>query len=680
MSYPTSRAGSPGRLAALLLSVYLTTSCDESLPVTLIVEIEPVDISVEPGALSFSDFPVGESESQVFTITNLSTVSPLLMTAIELDLPRGFQLVVRDDSRARLFTEMGGILNVREIVELELIYSRSNSAEVSGSIVFHGNIAGGGPVILPVTAFPATGQLETTPSQLVCLPAREGLFQKEISAQNVGGLPIEVTGVELLSESGNLRVEYDRDIYGEVDAATPLTLEPFRAQVFPGDSDDASNEFRLSVVYEGVDTLPAMGTLRIHADNSIVSMVEIQLDVGNGPVLHVQEGSVLDFGTAKVGRLTQRTIVLENQGLAPLSVSEIRLDPDSDPAFSLDVDGAGSGALGPDQPPVELAAGETYAIEVDYVPDLEISHYGRVQIVSNTCTPEYDIRIRGTGELGIPCPRASAVGSILGGAANPSTQVAGLPLQTLLLDGSGSVAQNGTGLDFFWELIERPSGSTSALMQSTPAEQRLLLDVVGRYVIELTVIDGDGLVSCDSARVVVDVAPPATIHVQLLWDNPDDPDQTDFNGSDLDLHFSKMPVGRWFQAPYDITFANTAPFWDPETPTLDIDDPNGAGPENISLDNPADCTWYAVGVHQWRQHFGTAFATIRIYTNGQLAFEEIGFPLPSTDDFLDVARIHWPSGTVLRVGELSERSMVDGQAAPVTEVMQQSGLCGVPTE
>jgi hypothetical protein len=93
--------------------------------------------------------------------------------------------------------------------------------------------------------------------------------------------------------------------------------------------------------------------------------------------------------------------------------------------------------------------------------------------------------------------------------------------------------------------------------------------------------------------------PDKDLHIQLVWTTPDDPDETDMTGTDLDLHLRHPDAnGGWNSdaGQFDCYFANKTPDWgaqlDPaDNPTLDIDDTNGAGPENINLAHPEAITY-----------------------------------------------------------------------------------------
>ncbi|MFB6373528.1 MAG: hypothetical protein ABEN55_10530, partial [Bradymonadaceae bacterium] len=217
--------------------------------------------------------------------------------------------------------------------------------------------------------------------------------------------------------------------------------------------------------------------------------------------------------------------------------------------------------------------------------------------------------------------------------------------------------------------------------EETNAKKEFRLVTAGTYEIGLTVKDNDGFSSCEEAVAQITAIPNEKIHVELTWTNPEDPDENDDNGSDVDVHMVKMGPGKWFQSPYDIYFRNPnnggdggSGIWNPENPSLDIDDTEGRGPENIQMDDPANCQWYAVGVHYYEQKFGTAYATIRIYVNEKLVFEKLNQPLQNTGEFWDVARIHWSSGRVYGVDELYTIAP-SGQEPAVTNSMKSSDLC-----
>ncbi len=286
------------------------------------------------------------------------------------------------------------------------------------------------------------------------------------------------------------------------------------------------------------------------------------------------------------------------------------------------------------------------------------------------------------------CPDGSAPPCEMGGNVCPEPRVAeaeihALPLDVVTLDGRGSVDEdgpNGGPVAWSWVVISRPDGSTAQPVErffnpARPAdggpedaadtpEAQFFVDLAGVYEIELRVTDAGGLTApseaCPArgARVRIVATPNEDLHVQLVWHTPGDGDETDQEGSDVDIHLLH-PEGRAFSvAPYDCYFANIEPDWGPNgeagNPSLDIDDVNGAGPENINLDGPEDTaqfgTGYRVGVHYYRAEnflmggvWGPSMATVRIFARGVMA-GEFERELAATDHFWTVASIHWEDG------------------------------------
>lgn len=108
--------------------------------------------------------------------------------------------------------------------------------------------------------------------------------------------------------------------------------------------------------------------------------------------------------------------------------------------------------------------------------------------------------------------------------------------------------------------------------------------------------------------------PTEDLHVQLVWDHP---------AADLDLHFLREG-GEAFTHEGDTYFSNKHPEWFPDNPesnpSLDADDDEGYGPENVNIEHPLPGSKWTVLVHYWnKQTDGDPFtiATLRIYAFGQ---------------------------------------------------------------
>ena len=144
--------------------------------------------------------------------------------------------------------------------------------------------------------------------------------------------------------------------------------------------------------------------------------------------------------------------------------------------------------------------------------------------------------------------------------------------------------------------------------------------------------------------------------IVMTWDTPNDVDQTDDMGTDLDLHLLHPLATRWASSMvdvYDCYYANRAPDWgnqgNENNPSLDIDDVNGAGPEQITYQDPeVREDLYRIGVHYYSngglftQSYGPSTASIFVYFFGELVFNAAK-ELIDRDHFWEPAAIRWGS-------------------------------------
>ncbi len=254
----------------------------------------------------------------------------------------------------------------------------------------------------------------------------------------------------------------------------------------------------------------------------------------------------------------------------------------------------------------------------------------------------------------VECPEALPRARVQGGQWQTDSLTT-IPLETVEFDASPST---GDIVRYEWTIIERPEGSTQRLVPASSVENpRLFLDLAGIYVIQLRVLTEEyaGESCATTATIEIDACPcDNDIHIQLTWETPADPDQTDNNGTDLDLHYLH-PNGRWNEAPWDIYFRNPTADWNDNGngPSLDIDDTDGAGPENINHSGPDNLT-YRTGVYYYSDRgLGGSYATVRIYVRGQLEYEYKAKHLEENGTFWDVATISWPSGDIAPTGHIT---------------------------
>jgi hypothetical protein len=349
----------------------------------------------------------------------------------------------------------------------------------------------------------------------------------------------------------------------------------------------------------------------------------------------------------------------------PLRVQQITLTNDSGSVFTL-TEPADAFVLQP---------GEEAHVEVAFQPEADSPYRGTLHIDHDDLnTPLTKIQLTGAGTLN-QCPHPQV--------ATPELQV--MPLDIITLDGRLSNDPDGWIVESHWVVLDAPRGSTTQPLENyfNPARPQdggrpddpstpgafFWADLAGSYTLALNVVDEQGLQTPSHAcpapethLVEVFAEPSDDILIQVTWNTPQDIDQTDDDGTDIDVHLlhplGLHPRGEdWSQAPFDCYFANKEPDWGPEgpdgNPSLDIDDVNGAGPENISVNHPEDTTAlgapYLIGVHYYRAEsflagdYGPSDVTVRIYLGGELS-DEFQRQLLASDHFWRVGAIEWTPG------------------------------------
>jgi hypothetical protein len=114
----------------------------------------------------------------------------------------------------------------------------------------------------------------------------------------------------------------------------------------------------------------------------------------------------------------------------------------------------------------------------------------------------------------------------------------------------------------------------------------------------------------------------------------------------------------WDDPVWDCYYRNAQPEWGVsgdlvDNPTLDIDDTNGAGPENINLSKPEVGVTYDVAALYYRSTstFGSpdndprveheSLVSVRVYVRGELLAEWVDQALDHEKDLWWVASLRW---------------------------------------
>lgn len=340
------------------------------------------------------------------------------------------------------------------------------------------------------------------------------------------------------------------------------------------------------------------------------------------PDIDLSEGTV-DF--QEVDTATQHLVNVRNVGTAPLNVGDVRLEGSG--AFTLLTSPGGT----------TIAPGNLFPMIVVYDPATTDGDSAQVVLSSDDPDePETTLVLLGNGGADyaypvavIDCP----------GPVDPPRYVA--------LNGLGSSDPLGfLPLSYEWRLVSVPTdplgnvmsqGTLSSLAGETTT---LFADAVGAYGVQLVVTNAIGTRSAP-ALCVVEAVPDEQLVVELTWDT---------ERADLDLHVAQTGTTIYGGAG-DASWCNLGPDWGAaaaggDNPHLDLDDRAGFGPENISIDTPADGQ-YDLRVHYYDDHNdGTVAATLRVYVLNDTTPVFQATRLMHRDEVWDAARVNWPAATV----------------------------------
>ena len=483
-----------------------------------------------------------------------------------------------------------------------------------------------------------------------------------VTLQNIGSDTLQIYEIQFAG-SDFFSIEIDGVSY---DSGQVITLDP------PLEVPQNTN-YPIPVTFSPTNADPSTGSLHIITNDATAppSGVEVILK-GNttGPCINVNP-KTLNFGGKVIGQVSVLPIEIQSCGNEQLVITGIGWDELSSPDFSLDftqIPGFEDNSSPSADNPLVIPINQKVDLDVRFVPDGEnpkdeqnqpIPDIGHIQILNNTFDTTKEVKVTGIG-VDVNCP--VAVIQILEGE-----QV--IPQTILHLVGDQSYSPSGNINKWEWS-VAQPLGSQSLFLPSANfPDPTFETNVAGSYEFQLMVWDDQDTPSCTPAISQVVVIPDEAIHVELLWNTPNDPDQTDEGpeaGADVDLHFlhpyasgpdldgDGEPDG-WFDQPFDCFWFNPNPQWasyDPavdDDPGLDRDDTDGAGPENLNLNIPEPNSTYRVGVHYWHDHnYGPSYATVRVYIYAQLVYELTDVQLLN-HDMWDVASIDWPSGNVSQV-------------------------------
>ena len=422
-----------------------------------------------------------------------------------------------------------------------------------------------------------------------------------LSVVNAGRAPLEIKDIRISDNDdavfeatwGSEELGVDEDMIVNI-SFTPATYAVYERELTIETNDPDRPGYSVLLTGEGVD--------------------------GAIPDISVDRAS-LDFGAVAAGDSKVEWFTITNDGDGDLDIESIAQ--------------TGSGAFTPQTPlsGQTLAPGSSYQVILSYDPEVETGDSGALTITSNDPDEEsVEVLLVGNGGSEDEYPQAVI-------ECDPVVR----PLTTHDLDGRGSYDPQGNGIDTYqWFLYDQPSGSTAELVNANTDFATLFIDTAGEWEVGLQVTNSVGLTSAP-ARCAFDAIPEDKIHVELAWNTGD---------TDLDLHLVQEGF-EFFDNQGDCSWCNKNPNWGAsggaDDPLLALDNIVGYGPEDLTIDEPADGD-YHVKVHYFKDLLGSGAvttATVRVFLNGELAGE---YSRNLThNEVWDVGYIRWPQAVFAAV-------------------------------
>lgn len=586
---------------ALLVALCVFAGCNDDRGPRASGFALDLDLVISPSPLVFESLAPGFSDSRSVSISNEGS-SPVKVENVWLVGPEGAFELHPTDSDVELEPD--------ESMEVLVDYRQVNGLPAGTVFVdtTHGTFT------VPIRTVLGPPRISVTPEEIDFGWFSLGEVDSgEIRIVNEGGSTGNVTDAFLLGDPEFVLLE--------ASATPPLSLQPGQA-------------VRLLPAFRAEVAGSRSSTVVVSTDSGAFES-QLSAEVRGLPCIEVSPREVT-FGNIVVGAAVEQAVTISHCGIEtdePLQLQQLTLRAGNSGAFTL-------------QPfeLIELQPGEAIDATVIYAPQrLEFTDTATLRIVSDADNePLIDVPLIGRGVERACEGLVTALCTIEGREDPPSADLAVIPLDTVTCE----MVVEGTcpAVSFNWNLTSAPLDSTSL-----PATDGNLLsffvDLAGSYTIEATAQFADGEFATP-ATIHIEAVPDEDLHVQLVWDN----------ASDVDLHLLH-PDGCWEDGRWDCHFRNRSPQWaeaGPEdNPSLDIDDTNGFGPENVNLDLPETGVGYRIGVHYWSDHGqGPARATLRIFVRGAILFEASRV-LENSGDWWEVAEVPWPAAEIIAIDEVS---------------------------
>jgi hypothetical protein len=621
----------------------------------------------QPGAFTFAKLEIGQSEVRRVQVLNRGSGALVIQNpSIEDGSTTGseFSLFVEVDGElqpAPARMELPGNSDDTITLAVRYVPADEDATVDSGAVLLQTNDPDAREVRIPIGSGGQGAEIRVSPRTIDFGEVEAGATGKrDLVITNIGLVELVITRFAVSGSQDFGASKDDQALLG--DLAEPIVVPPGETTT-------------IQATYAPPTLGPDSGELQIFSNDVASPVTTIELNAnGAAPCLNVIPES-LDFGagllveSVNVETPNRLPLTLESCGTTPLRVDRLELV-------------GGDGVFRPLELP-DVAEGEplfllpaasedtfpTQQVQIGFWPTDLRAYGGQLLVHSNASREPFPVDLFGRG-VDNACPIPAVT----------TDRYDVQPLDIVTLDGTPSADPGGRVEDYIWTVVSRPDGSVSQPVERFADPRRpadggdpddeatpqafFFVDLAGRYELELQVRDNLGQLSCDPnavARVIIEAVPDKDLHIQLVWSTPDDPDETDMIGTDVDLHL-RHERGRdgWGNDAgiWDCYFRQKSPDWGIEgevadNPTLDIDDTNGAGPENINLSDPEVGVTYDVGAVYFRAEstFGlpdadrrkehASYVTTRIFVRGELLYEAVDRELTTVQQLWWVASVEW---------------------------------------
>jgi len=486
---------------------------------------------------------------------------------------------------------------------------------------------------------------------------------QEIELCNSGGVDLHISSMQFSQGTSH-------EFYKEHESL-PITLTPGTATI-------------LRLHYMPEDDTVDSGDMQVLSDDPEDPRVDVPLisAIKSAPRV-VIEPEIIQFRAVIAGQANYRTVEVVNIGTVETEIAGIETLLGTG-YYEIDNIETGSASV---TVPYSLDSGESseVTIKLNMPPEEEVPEGG---------IPDDQMQVTwyldGAQKQTTAVLTTSSVAHCGVPVARPDQQV--VPLDTVYLDGSASTDDNGAIVAYKWDWYrvdgeaQKPEGSYRAVIKDNRGDNiqgiwtdevrpNFYAELAGTYVVSLSLCDSDdgytspedcgtdaeNQVCTDSVvdLVTIEAIPQETIHVQLIWSK---------EGNDHDLHMVR-PNGTYVRAdkesrddchwlncdtqcslneppcacaPQGCPGPAEAPDWSTQgvrddDPTLDIDDIDGRGPENINLSLP-QAGKHLVAVENYAGKDSQSI-TVRIWIFGTLR-KTFRYGPPYTESYLKYCN-HW---------------------------------------